>query len=435
MIGPSAICTMRHWPDMCRELEEDRSESVMYYRQHTGELILGPTSLGYNEAEHVEARAGLPLVAPHQVRKKFYRMLLRQAARIGLKVEYGQRVERYFEDEAAGLGGVVTYDGAVRVAHLVVAADALRTRSDLLIAGEHMPTRSSGMSVYRTSLPTALAMRDEAFRTRFGATVAASEASHEFWMGPGMHLGLFVSPDFVAWGLTPRDSFLQPGGVEPIESWDPDVDPEEVVRVLRRVPDWHPAIEGLVRATPKGAIVHWPLLWRDLRRDWTSRGGRVVQVGDAAHSTVPASVSGGTLAIEDAVTLATCLQLSCASGGADGAPLGARVYNLLRYERVSCAQKMSFVNAETLGAADMAELKKDPDKVRVRFPKWLFLHDPEAYAYDKYGQAFAHLVAGADFHNTNFPPGHHFKPWTIDEVHRDIAAGKGVLDFLDGDWS
>jgi glycine/D-amino acid oxidase-like deaminating enzyme len=60
-------------------------------------------------------------------------MLLRQVARVGLKVEYGQRVERYFEDEAANVAGVVTEDGSVRVAQLVVAADAFKTRSDLLL--------------------------------------------------------------------------------------------------------------------------------------------------------------------------------------------------------------------------------------------------------------------------------------------------------------
>lgn len=115
----------------------------------------------------------------------------------------------------------------------------------------------------------------------------------------------------------------------------------------------------------------------------------MVQVGDAAHSTIPASASGGTLAIEDAVTLAACLQLACFGGGASGAPLGVRVYNLLRYERVSCSQKMSFVNAEALSDASMDPVKEDPvkedpekedpEKVRLRFPKWLFQHDPEAY--------------------------------------------------------
>jgi 2-polyprenyl-6-methoxyphenol hydroxylase-like FAD-dependent oxidoreductase len=419
---------------MCRELEEDRTDSVMYYRRHNGELILGPTSMGFNDPEYLAQREGHPFAAPHQIRKKFYQMLLRQVARAGLKVEYSQRVERYFEDEAAGLGGVVTEDGSIRVAHIVVAADANRTRSDLLIAGEHMPSQSSGMSVYRTALPTELALRNEAFRKRWGDAVA-KEASHEFWIGPGMHLGLMVSPEFVAWGLTPRDSSMHAGGVEPVESWDPDVDPEEVVKVLLRVPDWDPAIEGLIRATPKGSIVHWPLLWRNLRREWTSKGGRVVQVGDAAHTTIPSSASGATLAIEDAVTLATCLQLACHSSGASGAPLGAWVYNLLRHDRVSCSQKLSFVNSDILGAANMDEVKIDPEKVRVRFPRWLFQHDPEAYVYEKYGQAFAHLVSGDKFQNTNLPPGHKFRPWTIEQIREDARNGESAADFLDGDWS
>jgi hypothetical protein len=81
------------------------------------------------------------------------------------------------------------------------------------------------------------------------------------------------------------------------------------------------------------------------------------------------------------------------------------------------------------------ESKKDPESIRLQFPKWLFQHDPEAYVYQKYGQAFAHLVSGAKFQNTNFPPGHKFKPWTIEEVQEDIRAGKAVIDVLDGDWS
>jgi 2-polyprenyl-6-methoxyphenol hydroxylase-like FAD-dependent oxidoreductase len=420
---------------MSRELEADRDESVVYYRKHNGELILGPTSFEDGESGSSAERDGQPHVGPaHIFRKKFYQMLLRQVAKLGIKIEYGQRVERYFENEEAGVGGVVTQNGTIRVAHIVVAADAFRTRSDLLIAGEHMPTRSSGMSVYRTALRTELALRDEAFKKRWGDIPSKKASHHEFWIAPGMHLGLFISPEFVAYGLTPRDRFLQQGGNEPVETWEPDVDPEEVVKVLRRIPNWDPAIEGLIRNTPKGAIVHWPLLWRNLRREWTSKGGRVVQVGDAAHSTVPTSISGATLAVEDAATLAACLQLA-ASSGVSGGPLGARVYNLLRYQRVSCVQKMSFVNSEALGDSNIDELKNNPEKVRVRFPKWLFKHEPETYAYEKYGQAFAHLVLGARFQNTNYPPGYKWRPWTIEEIHADVLDGKRIADFLDGDWS
>lgn len=420
---------------MAREFEEDRIAAANYYYRHSGEHILGPTVPTYNDPEFLAERKDLPNVAPVQIRRNWHQMLLRQVARIGLKIEFDQRVERYFEDEDAGLSGIVTQSGSVRFADVVVAADALKSRSELLIAGEHVPTRSSGMSVYRVAFPTEMAMQSELFRNQWGKFVEKGESVMDYWLGPGMHIGTFISPEITAWGLTPRDSFLVENGGEPTETWDADVEPEEVIRVLNRIPGWHPAIEGIIRAAPaKGAIVHWPLLWRDLRSEWTSKGGRVVQVGDAAHAFIPTSVSGGTHAIEDGITLATTLQLACSSGGSNGVPMGTRIYNLLRYQRVSCAQKMAFVNSQLLGATDWDEIKKDPMAIRIKFPKWMFRHDPEDYAYRKYGQAFAHLAFGAPFQNDNFPPGHKFKPWTIDQVHRDIAAGKGAVDFLDGDW-
>nr|UYO77196.1 FAD-dependent monooxygenase [Trichoderma balearicum] len=432
IIQPSAVAIMRHWPDMYREIEEEKVDAPIYYVRHNGETIYGPSKPTYNDPEHAAERKNTPFVGPVQIRKDFYRMLLRQVAKIGLAVEYGQRVDRYFEDEAAGLGGVVVEDGSVRVAHIVVAADAFRSRSELLVAGEHMPTRSSGMSVYRCAYPRELAANDEAVQRRWGS----GTSSKEYWLGPGMHMGLFVSDDLIAFGLTPRNSFLLDGSNDPTESWEPDVDPEEVLKVLQRVPDWDPAIQGLIRSAPRGSIIHWPLLWRNLRPEWTSKGGRIVQLGDCAHSSVPASAAGATLALEDAVTLATCLQLA-STGGTGGAPLGAKVYNLLRYQRVSCVQKMAFVNSQLLNASstNWEAIKKDPKQVRIRFPSWVFRHDPEKYAYERYGQAFAHLVSGSEFENTNFPPDHKFVPWTIEEVQQDIREGKRVEDLLDGDWS
>jgi 2-polyprenyl-6-methoxyphenol hydroxylase-like FAD-dependent oxidoreductase len=329
----------------------------------------------------------------------------------------------------------------------VVAADGFRSRSELLIAGEHTPTRSSGMTVYRTAFPAHLAFADKRVRERWDG-----KHTYEFWMGSGMHIGLYLSPELVGFGITPRDEFLAPNKVAR-ESWDADVDPQEVVDVLRRArvssvdgdSDWHPVIEALVRTAPKGSLIHWPLLWRDLRRDWVSKGGRVVQIGDAAHSTVPASAAGGTLALEDAITLASCLQLAAAAApgcspppctAGVGVPLGTRAYNLLRYERASCTQKMAFVNAQALGhTTDWDDVRRNPEKVHLRYPKWLFLHNPEAYVYEKYGQAFAHLVNGAAFRNTNIPPGHKFVHWTLEQIHKEMAAGKRVEDLLDGDWT
>ncbi|ESZ98972.1 putative monooxygenase [Sclerotinia borealis F-4128] len=435
-IQPSASNFMRYWPDMCRDLKEDKTDIPEYYRKHNGELIYGPSEPHFNDPEDISFREkiGAPHVGALQIRKKFYRMLLRQVAKLGIKVEYGERVEKYFEDEAAGLGGVMTESGSIRVAHIVVAADSAKSKSEILIAGEHMPSVSSGMSVYRASYPGYLAKKDPILQKRWGGE---NSVSHELWLGPGMHIGLFFSSEFVAFGITPRNNFLVEGSTEAKESWDPTVDPEEVIQVLKRVSDWDEAIVALVKNAPKGSVIHWPLLWRNLRREWTSKSGHVVQIGDAAHSNVPSSASGGTLALEDAITLASCLQLATHGGGSGAAGLGAKVYNLLRWQRVSCNQKMAFVNSQATNtkSMDWDAIGKDPKKVRLRFCKWFFRHDPEAYVYEKYGQAFAHLVDGADFQNTNIPPGHKFVPWTVEEVQKDIKEGKRIEEFLDGDWS
>ena len=422
VMQPSAISIIRHWPDMWRDMEAEQVNAVVSYEKHSGEHIYGPSVPSFNDPEHLADRKG-PFVAPAQIRRKFFRMLLKQVAKIGLNVDYGKRVRDYFEDNVAQKGGVVLENGEIQVADVVVAADGLQSRSELLIAGEHTPAKSSGMSIYRTAYPRELAMRDDIVRKRWGD----SPPVWEYWLGPGMYIGVFISPETVSWGFTPRD--MQ--GVA-TESWEPDVDPEEVVKALLRAPDWDPAIPALVRTAPKGAVVHWPLMWRNLRREWTSPGGHVVQVGDSAHSFVPTSGNGATQALEDAITLATCLQLG---GGPRNAPLSAKIFNLLRYERVSCAQKMSFVNSQLKTETDWDVIWKSPHKVRTRFPKWIFSHNPEAYTYEKYGQAFAHLVTGEDFANTNRPLGHNFVPWTIEDVYRDIERGKRVEDLLDGDWS
>ncbi|KAK3681348.1 FAD binding domain protein [Podospora appendiculata] len=430
IIQPSALAVLRHWPQMARELEDDKVTAGTWYYRHDGELIDGPATPGFNSPESVAERGdGFPYVGAVQIRKRFYVMLLRMVARVGLRVEYGMRVERYWEREDGA--GVALVGGEERTGDVVVAADGFRSPSELLIAGEYAPTQSSGMSVYRTAYPAHLAMANDAVRARW-----QGKHTYEFWMGAGMHIGLYLSDDIVAFGFTPRDEFLDADKVAH-ESWDPDVDPAEVIEVLRRAKGgdgnganfWHPVIEALVRTAPRGNLIHWPLLWRNLRREWVSTTGRVVQIGDAAHSTVPSSAAGGTLALEDAITLASCLQLGTV-------PMATRIYNLLRYERASCTQKMAFVNAQTLSATTNWEaMKKDPTKVHLRYPKWLFRHDPETYVYEKYGQAFAHLVEGAAFQNTNIPPGHRFVHWTLEEIHEQIAKGKRVEDLLDGDWS
>ncbi|CAI6332013.1 unnamed protein product [Periconia digitata] len=424
VILPSACAALGNWPALQRDMDLEQVDAEVSYEKYTGEHIYGPTVPPYNDPEHLEARKGKgqrTFIAPAQIRSKFYRMLLRQVACLGITVEYGKTARKYFEDENAGKGGVVLQDGSIRLADIVVAADGLRSEAEILIQGQYTAPVSSGMSIYRTAYPREVAMRDPVVRERWGN----KRSVWEYWLGPGMYMGVFMSDEIVSWGFTPLDT-----QGEATESWEPDTDPERIVDELRKAPGWDPAIAALVRTVPHG-VVHWPLLWRDLHRDWVSKSGRVVQVGDSAHTFTPTSGNGGTQALEDAATLATCLELA----GRDRAAIGTKIYNLLRYERVSCAQKMTFVNSQLKTATDWDEISRDPGKVRTRFPKWIFAHEPEAYAYEKYGEAYAHLTMGAPFVNTNLPLGHTFAPWTLNEVAEAMEKGTRMEDLLDGDWS
>lgn len=216
------------------------------------------------------------------------------------------------------------------------------------------------------------------------------------------------------------------------ENWEPNIKPEEVLSVIDRdAPGVHPVIPALIRTAPHGSVVHWKTMLRDLRRGWTSPAGYIIQIGDCAHTLLTTSGNGATQAMEDAVSVAACLQLA----GKSNVALATKISNRLRYERVSCAQKMGFINSQMKHATDWKKIEQDPSEIRTRFPQWIYKHDPETYVYEKYGEAFNHLVNGAAFDNMNYPKGHRFVPWTIDEVKEEIASGKRIDELLDGDWS
>ncbi|KJZ71296.1 hypothetical protein HIM_09306 [Hirsutella minnesotensis 3608] len=160
-------------------------------------------------------------------------------------------------------------------------------------------------------------------------------------------------------------------------------------------------------------------MWRDPQPKWTSPGGRILQLGDAAHTFHPSSGNGGTQAVEDAIMIAKCLSLA----GKDNIEWATRVSNLLRFERVSCLQAYGIYN--------QAIRKKGG--AMGEFGRWLIGHDPEAYAASKYDEALRHLQHGEPFKNTNTPPGMIYKPWTIETLVKDKE--KGVATVLDGDWS
>lgn len=112
------------------------------------------------------------------------------------------------------------------------------------------------------------------------------------------------------------------------ESWSNTIEAEEVLKEMNNTPGapWSSDFQDLVRCTPPQTIINFALWWRDPQPTCTSAEGRVVQIGDCAHSFLPSSGNGATQAIEDAVTLASCLQM----GGREKVNEAVEVHKRLR---------------------------------------------------------------------------------------------------------
>ncbi|KAM0413002.1 hypothetical protein ACHAPD_008067 [Fusarium lateritium] len=394
-IQSSALRTPEKWPGFIEGCRQERIPQILDMLTHDDQFV-GGLNFGLST-----------------VRSIFHRCLRQYAEHLGIDIRLGARVVDYFED--ADKGGVVLDTGAKITADLVVAADGIGSRSGVVIKGERDQPTSSGYAMLRATYPTERICQNPLLRE-----YVENRSVARGLVGPGAHVITGFSGDNVSWMLTHKDK--DPNGKDRA----PAVDPKEA---LQYIEGWAPWLTELIKATPEMGAVDYKLLWRDPYPTWASPQGRVVQIGDAAHAFLPTSASGATMAMEDGFSLAACLQL----GGKQNLALAVKVHNKLRFQRVTCAQKMGFKNRQQYHETSF---KPAEDGTRPTFPmvgSWSSEHDPELYAYEMYGKCANHILSGSLFDNTNYPAGHTFKIWTVKEM-RDVAErGENIVD--DGDWS
>ncbi|MBL8378502.1 MAG: FAD-dependent monooxygenase [Burkholderiales bacterium] len=162
------------------------------------------------------------------------------------------------------------------------------------------------------------------------------------------HPHIDLAPFTKWWGPTPQIqlvNFLIRGGEELFifatlpapepdrESWSQTGDPEQLRQGLA---GFHPEARALL--DPLREVFRTALYDREPLPAWTR--GRVCLLGDACHAMTPFMAQGAAMGIEDAVTLARCL---------DGVPTSGIAAALVRYEqsriaRASRVQKTSHEN-------------------------------------------------------------------------------------------
>ncbi|KAK2068950.1 hypothetical protein P8C59_003564 [Phyllachora maydis] len=435
-MGLSGTRFFKHWPEMAREYDAISLHNCWIETfKHSGELMIPAMPA----AVRLTAAGLDPRQPPgaFQMRPLVYQMLIRQVERLGIDFLFGKRVTRYFE--TATRAGVATDAGETFEADLVVAADGIGSKSQAMVGGEVRAARS-GRAMWRAAFPRAHLDADPAV-ARFFALHQGDPIVRTF-LGPGTYGLTLTRADAVVW-IVNHDAT----GDER-ESWDHTVPSDAVLAHMdgagteaaaaappTSTSNWAPVFRKLVALTPARTIVNFELWWRDPQPAWCSGGARVVQIGDCAHSFLPSSGNGATQAIEDAVGLASCLQLC---GGPAAVPEAVRAHVRFRFTRCACAQKLGFANAEKLQATDWQKAKLDPRMAQPKHPRWVWDHDPEAYVYENYDKCVEGVKRGLrldedDSIPPNYPPGYKWEPWNIDQMMKELAQGKSV-EMGPGNW-
>ncbi|XXH04333.1 hypothetical protein Hte_010747 [Hypoxylon texense] len=403
-MGQSATKFFRHWPELSREYRLiSMNNAWIETFKHDGERMITPLKV----SDRLRQQGMDPNTPPgaFQMRPLIYRMYLNEVERQGIKIQFGHKVVDYWEDQDRQKAGVVTDKGERFEADVVIAADGVGSKCQKLVGGQ-VRAMSSGRAMWRAAFPI-----------------------HHLDKNPELK-------KFLKMGGPDEDEPMVTGSEE--ESWTHTVESDDVLKNMDKglgSSSWDPRIKELIKLTPSKTIVNFELFWRNPQPSWTSPGDRVVLIGDAAHSFLPASGNGATQAIEDAVSIATCLQI----GGKPAVPEAVRTHARFRYVRCSCAQKMGFSNAERLQHTDWAKVKVNPKLAQPQLPSWIWKHDPEAYAYENYEKMAETIRRGIPFDQVdpdtvppNYPPGYKYEPWNIEDMENEVQ--KAAVNLGSGNW-
>ena len=161
------------------------------------------------------------------------------------------------------------------------------------------------------------------------------EVNAQRWMGPGKHIVIYYVAakrllNFV--GIVEQNTWTG-------ESW---TDRGDVNDLRAALADWDPNLRAIIETIDETFI--WGLFDRAPLPRWSV--GRVTLLGDAAHPMLPFMAQGAAQALEDGVSLTTCL-----SKIGDVAAAFAR-YEKLRLPRTSRMQAMSAARKTRLHLSD-----------------------------------------------------------------------------------
>ena len=255
----------------------EQAQAAGYPFDVTG--IRAPDPNGTVVAEIPDAKTGGPDLpaAMGMPRPELARILLDRATEVGVKVRFGTTFTDLAQDED---GVDVTFsDGSTDRYDVVVGADGIRSWTRRAL-GINLETRSVGMGIWRA----------------FGPRPASVTRTDLYYGGPS----------FIAGYCPTSEDSLYAYIVEPAQDRS-GLGPDEQLATMKQLSQAYHGPWDEIRETltdPSRVNYTW-FETHVLEEPWNR--GRVVLIGDAAHTCPPTIAQGGAMALEDAVVLAELL--------------------------------------------------------------------------------------------------------------------------------
>ncbi|OKP10405.1 3-hydroxybenzoate 6-hydroxylase 1 [Penicillium subrubescens] len=244
-------------------------------------------------------------------------ILYEHARDIGVEVRFNAKVTDYWEtDSNAG----IIVDGSRVAADCVIASDGLHSKARGFVTGGDPAPVSSGYAAFRAYFDVSEILSDHAAHWLLKGAGKSDHASAFVGKDSEITICTVKRGNAIMWIFTHPD----PDG-DARESWTV---PANVQHVLDKIQDWpcRDKIAPIIRHTPAGKAINFPILTRPPLDTWLSPLGRIILTGDAAHPYLPMAGQGASQAIEDAAVLAITLELATK----DNVPLGLKIAEKIR---------------------------------------------------------------------------------------------------------
>ncbi|KAJ5766293.1 uncharacterized protein N7511_003909 [Penicillium nucicola] len=380
-IGPNGACVIQKWGN----------GSVAKYLDSVRCAI--DTIVVYDEAGKVKEQKDMDGFRPGEGwvinRSDTVNALYDHAVSLGIDLRFGLPVTEYREDDdQAG----VMVNGEWITTECVIVSDGIHSKARPIITGVDSSLTKTGSAIYRCGYPAEVLKGCSEAEWLLQDSDKHDQLSHFIGKDITMLMGTGRHGKDVYWGCMHK-SFHDVS-----EPW---LQVSDASKALKYIEHW-PAkaqLSAIIEKSPHGKCFDHLVLAADPLPRWVSEKGRMVLIGDAAHPFLPTTGQGANQAIEDGAVVAICLALA----GKQRIPLGLRVMEKLRYQRVSLIQDGGLKMLQSLHKADWEADNKEEVPTMITRPTWIFSHDCQQSAYDEFEKAASAVITGTEYHPTNIP--------------------------------